>query len=65
MSNRWRKPIILCPSSPSGRQPDLTMLELPLGVGRLSVGAKRIAQPQRQQQADTEWTFFTGYRAKW
>ena len=52
---------------PSGRQLDLTaMVELPLAEDTtLSLGATRSQQPQHQQAAEAEWTFFTGWRAKW
>ena len=52
---------------PSGRQLDLTaMVELPLAEETtLSLGATRSQQPQHQQAAETGWTFFTGWRAKW
>ena len=52
---------------PSGRQLDLTaMVELPLAEETtLSLGATRSQQPEHQQAAEAEWTFFTGWRAKW
>ncbi len=48
-------------------QLDLTaMVELPLAEETtLSLGATRSQQPQHQQAAEAEWTFFTGWRAKW
>ncbi len=52
---------------PSGRQLDLTaMVELPLAEETtLSLGTTRSQQPQHQRTAEAEWTFFTGWRAKW
>ena len=52
---------------PSGRQLDLTaMVELPLAEETtLSLGATRSQQPQHQQAAEAEWTFFTGWRSQW
>ena len=51
---------------PTGRQLDLTaMVEFPLAEETyLSLGATRSQQPQHQQAAEAEWTFFTGWRAK-
>ena len=54
------------PLSPSGRQLDLTaQLDLPLLGGDLSLAATHSRQPQHQQGAEGQWTFFTGYRATW
>ena len=54
------------PLSPSGRQLDLTaQLDLPLLGGDLSLAATHNQQPQHQQDAEGQWTFFTGYRANW
>ena len=42
------------------------MVELPLAEETtLSLGATRSQQPEHQQAAEAEWTFFTGWRAKW
>ena len=54
------------PLSPSGRQLDLTaQLDLPLLGGDLSLAATHSQQPQHQQGAEGQWTFFTGYRTTW
>ena len=54
------------PLSPSGRQLDLTaQVDLPLLGGELSLAATHSRQPQHQQGAEGQWTFFTGYRATW
>ena len=54
------------PLSPSGRQLDLTaQVDLPLLGGDLSLAATHSRQPQHQQGAEGQWTFFTGYRATW
>ena len=54
------------PLSPSGRQLDLTaQLDMPLLGGDLSLAATHSQQPQHQQGAEGQWTFFTGYRATW
>ena len=54
------------PLSPSGRQLDLTaQVDLPLLGGELSLAATHSQQPQHQQGAEGQWTFFTGYRATW
>ena len=51
---------------PSGRQLDLTaQVDLPLLGGDLSLAATHSQQPQHQQGAEGQWTFFTGYRATW
>ena len=57
---------LTAPLSPSGRQLDLTaQLDLPLLGGELSLAATHSRQPQHQQGAEGQWTFFTGYRANW
>ena len=54
------------PLAPTGRQLDLSAkLEFPGLGGDISFGATRSAQPQHQQSASPEWTFFTGYRTTW
>ena len=54
------------PLVPSGWQLDLSaQMDLPWLGGDLSLGATRSAQPQHQQSAAPEWTFFTGYRTAW
>ena len=54
------------PLSPSGRQLDITaQVDLPLLGGELSLAATHSQQPQHQQGAEGQWTFFTGYRANW
>ena len=54
------------PLAPSGRQMDITaQLDLPLWAGQFSLAATHSQQPQHQQGAAEQWTFFTGYRSSW
>lgn len=52
--------------SPSGRPLDFTTaLDVPLGVGELSLGLSMSTQPGHTKAAAPNTSIFTGYQARW
>ena len=51
-------------SLPTGCTPEGIVVELPLAE-EITLSPTISQQPQHQRTAEAEWTFFTGWRAKW